>query len=398
MIQFVRPADLYSARECGCTTLRELLTRRSRAWTPDLELSELPVATQQRAFKRRKAMTAYYEALDAGRSKTAAKDAACAVWAAEFGEPCNEKTIRRLVRTVNERGGINEAPIEAYADGKSVPHERTRIENRLQIPDDFIAELKCRAVLPGLRGMRQAMRSMEIDWLAGHAVAGLGARKDGVPFPYKFEQLRKFMPPKAERALGNLGIAAARRDALPYQTNDWSKLRPMELIVLDDSRVDVIAYDDLTGKPVELRGYWAIDVATRRVLGFLIRQAGHITAKDVQMLLLRMLNSNGIAPANSGYITTILFERGTVACSAAFESVLKSLFPGRINIMRTGMDGGANFAGDYVQERSGHWQGKGIIESFMRTVAVFTSDIPGQRGGTYPLKLTGSLSGGTPGI
>ncbi|MDR1305292.1 MAG: hypothetical protein LBK76_08735 [Verrucomicrobiales bacterium] len=294
------------------------------------------------------------------------------------------RTIRKRWARALQFGGVAAAPWEAYCDEKSCPHPNAKNVVKLNIPREFIAALQCQAAMPGIRSKRQAVRKFEIDWLAGREVPGLGApARPGLSFPYRMAQLKDLFPEKDVLTAGRLGKAAARRDALPCLTNDWSKLRPAELYVLDDSRLDIVATDDATGNPVEMRGYWMLEVSSRRIVGFLFRQNGGIHAKDVQVLTLRGLNSGGIAPAGAGYHTTILYERGATACSTAFESLLTSLLPGRIAIRRTAMNGGRNFDLDYLQESSGHWMGKAVIESLMRTLAFFLSHLPGQRGGTY---------------
>jgi hypothetical protein len=75
-------------------------------------------------------------------------------------------------------------------------------------------------------------------------------------------------------------------------------------------------------------------------------------------------------------------ERGSVACSPQKKALIEAMFPGRVEIRQTSMDGGQNFLGDYVQDASGHWMGKGVIESFMRTLGYITRHIAGQRGST----------------
>jgi hypothetical protein len=79
----------------------------------------------------------------------------------------------------------------------------------------------------------------------------------------------------------------------------------------------------------------------------------------------------------------IIFERGAVACAPASETLLTSLWPGRIVVHRTSMDGGNSTVSSFWESRSGHWMGKSWIESFMRTLAVLLERLPGQRGGDY---------------
>ena len=126
-----------------------------------------------------------------------------------------------------------------------------------------------------------------------------------------------------------------------------------------------------------------MEESTRQIVGYLVRQAGDCRASDVDALVARVLRTCGIAAPGAGYRTTLKFERGTVACSPARQVYLESMFPGQIKISRTAMIGGQNAPGDFVQENTGNFFGKGKIESFMRTLDYFCRHIAGQRGGTY---------------
>jgi hypothetical protein len=369
----------------GAPSLTEILCARARpANQPGFALSQLPPASQAKAHKVRDVMAAYYDALDRGLRKHEANRVARIAHREIFGRDCNEKTIRRWVADVEAAGGFHLARIEVFADRKAVPHPRARLEHRMDIPAEFIKAFRALCCAEGMKHIMGAVRHFEIEWLAGREVPGLGARPSpDAPFPYTYAQLRKFAPSKPARDMGNLGKAHARANSLPSLRMSRAELRRAQRLILDDTRIDIIATDDLTGRPVELKGYFVADDGCMKIEGYVIREAGAIRAADVDALLARVLRSTGIAAPGAGYRTTIVFERGTVACSPARESLLRSLFPGRIEIVRTSMDGGPNFAGDYAQESSGHWMGKGPIESFMRTLGFFLQHIPGQRGSDY---------------
>jgi hypothetical protein len=123
-----------------------------------------------------------------------------------------------------------------------------------------------------------------------------------------------------------------------------------------------------------------MDVATRRILAFQVVEDGNLTAEFVFAMLSRALRAAGL-PAS--YPLHIKFERGTVACAPATETLLRSMWPGRVHVHRTSMDGGRNHAADFFQAPSGHWMGKAHIESFMRTLAFRLESLPGQRGGNF---------------
>ena len=156
----------------------------------------------------------------------------------------------------------------------------------------------------------------------------------------------------------------------------------------DDTRADLLALDDITGNPVEIRFYFAMDTATRRIVAWTwsktgVNQPASVNAKQVIRLVARTLRSGGIAPAGAGWYTTLKFERGMVACAPAVETALRTISDGRIHVSKTAMDGGKAHAAAPRQAGSGHWMGKAEIESFMRTFAFMCQGIPGQRGGDF---------------
>ena len=375
-------------RRQGCWSYADLLNVRAveTRWEPAKEIGTLPPASQEKATRVREVMSVYFAASEAGMTLSGANQRARAKWVEVFGEECNEKTIRRWADKIEARGGPQFAPLEAYADNKSVPHERARLATKLEISPDLIAEFKCRCVdnEAGSVHISGAVRSLMLDWQNGRPIPGLGlAPHKGAAFPFTYHQLRPFAPALAVRRLGTHGKAAALREAIPHGKQTAAFLRRMELVVMDDSRIDIIGTDDLTGRPVELKSYWLMDVGSRRIEGFLLREAGAIKGHDVDALLARVFRSTGIAAPGCGYVTTVRFERGAVACTPAKETFLRSAFPGQVHIDRTGVDGGRNFAGDHVQDSSGRWMDKAHIESFMRTLAYFIEHVPGQRGGSY---------------
>lgn len=360
-------------------SMRHVETR----WVPDRAWMSYPEATRDRALKKKAVAQVYFAALDNGRQKQEANLLARAEWLRQFGEPGSFNSIRRLEALVETRGGIDFAPLEAYCDGKSTPHVMARRQHKLGIPEELIAEFKARTVQEGMEHISSAFRSLELDWNAGRAVAGLGRREGARPFPYKLSQFRAFAASTAARRQGSHGKARARREALPAMRTSTANLRRAELYLLDDSRLDIIATDDLTGRPVECRLYWMIDVGPRRIEGFVLREMGHIKANDVDTLVTRVLRSSGLAALGAGYKTRVKFEGGTVSCSPARKSLLLGSWPAQLEIDSTSMDGGKNHPGAPVQSGSGHWMGKAHIESFMRTVSFFLEHLPGQRGGTF---------------
>ena len=63
----------------------------------------------------------------------------------------------------------------------------------------------------------------------------------------------------------------------------------------------------------------------RATLGYLLREAGAVRQTDVEGLTAFVLRVCGFAGKSAGYATTLKYERGTVAISAAREELLTRL-------------------------------------------------------------------------
>ena len=381
-----------------CRRFADLLTSAGCAeWRPRRHYAELPEFSKNKAWLVKECIDLYFNLLADGMAENEANAKARERWASLFGKPCSDRTIRRRAKRVEESVGPDgRARLEAYADEKAVPHHRARIIHKHDIPEEFIRAFKVECLKPGAGMVTAAFRLFEMDWMEGNDVPGYGrAERPGQPFPLTVAQCRDFAPSRAAMLQAGRGKFAAKvAKALPAVETSSLALRRCERIVFDDTRINIVALDDATGKPVELKSYWAMDESSRQVVGWLVRRAGTCTASDVDALVARVLRSIGIAAPGAGYMTTLKFERGTVACSPAREAYLCAMFPGQIKVSRTDMIGGQNAPGDFYQERTGNFFGKGKIESFMRTLDYFCRHIKGQRGGTFralPAMLGGAL-------
>lgn len=371
----------------SCRDLCAMLRADRPTWTPPRPFASYPPATQDRALKKKEVLRAYYDATDAGQPVAAATTAAVRAYRQLFAVELARKSkaptdsslarnIRNWIATIEERGGFANARPEAFCDDKSCPHQTARLSNK--IPRALVDEFRARCVT--MPRMSAAYQSLDIEWQMGNEVPGLGHRESrNDPFPFTYQQLVRFAPSAPARVMGHLGKARARAKFLPHLETTAANLRRAETYMLDDTRLDIIALDDLTGRPVELKAYIMMDLSCRRIEGWTVVE-GHIAARHVEALVARVLRSTGIG---RNYPTTILFERGTVACSPARQSYLEGCFPGRLTIARTGVDGGKNHKGDFAQAGSGHWMGKGAMESLVRTMVFLTGHISGQRGNKY---------------
>ena len=368
------------------------MMRVEKRWAPARKWESYPKNTRLIAEKRKAALSFYYKAHDDGRTKEAAKRLAIQAWNDLFScshgavSRCSERTIRNWVDLIDKRGGFEFAPMEAYCDEKSCAHKKAQLQTKLPAQlglteeqfEALAGEIKARSVK--CEHVSAVHHSMKLDWLMGREVPGLGVRQGGADFPLTKKHVRAFAASTGARRLGSHGNARFVRECAPWIHTSTATLRPMELIVLDDTRIDLICHDDLNpSRLIELKAYLVMDVATRRILGFTVKE-GSLGKEDVSALFARVLRGFGLP---SKYPMHIIFERGAVACAPASETLLTSLWPGRIVIHRTSMDGGNSTVASFWESRSGHWMGKPWIESFMRTLAILLEQLPGQRGGDY---------------
>jgi hypothetical protein len=381
-------------RELRCLRFADLLdsvnnARSGQQQAPAKAITEHTEFEQEKAYQVKDVLTVYFSALEQGMAEIDANTKARAMWLQIFGEPCNERTIRRRAKRVEEMGGPEFARIEAYADRKSgVAHEKARLLHRLDFPLDFISAFKTACLRTGM--ISAAYRDFDIEWKAGRPIPGFGApKKVGSEFPLTLEQIRnaKIAPTRAAMIQHSRGKFAAKTSgAVPLMWTASSQLRRCERYIFDDTRIDIAALDDVTGDPITLKSYWCMEEASRQIVGFTIMKGRNASQADVDALTARVLRTSGIAAPGAGYKTRLKYEKGATACSPARKRFLEAMFPGQIEISDTDMIGGRNAAGDFTQDNSGNFFGKGKIESFMRTLAYFCRHIEGQRGGHYRLQ------------
>lgn len=333
---------------------------------------------------------------------------------------------REIIVTGHDGSEIDRRPLRASAqtlwrlftkwrDGGRTPDcilpGYTSAGSHAPLPALLIAEIQRRATMPtggrdkhGTSPRSVVYRSLVKDWRDGEPIPGLGTWQEwwaaspktqgykapgqAPEFPFSQKSIYRHAGNKALRAMGNVGAAAAQKH-LPNLTLDYSKLRKCELYTLDDVRLDLIALDDATGNVVEVVAYIIMEVASRSIPAFMVKPSGSVKAADVDELVARALQTPGYG-IGVGYPTHIKFERGTVACSEAAQHVLEAGSAGRIQIHRTGMDGGVRWAGQAADRNSGHAAGKAVIESFNRQLHYRLLHLPGQRGnnaGNSPANL-----------
>lgn len=265
-----------------------------------------------------------------------------------------------------------------------------------RMPAELVQEFRRRCTLEGQRHDSVSYRALVRDWREGKVVPGLGSWQEwyaaehpewAMPsqapeFPFSYSSLQRRAPKGALRALGNEGVAAMRR-AAPHVIMDYSQLRPAELYISDDARLDILAIDDLVGKATVVTIYLMMEVSCRLITAYVMRPANAINAADVDEMIKRGLQAGGLG---DGYVTHLKFERGTVAMSVDKQELLERWSEGKIQVHRTSMDGGKRWEGAAPDKASGHWMGKAVIESFVRKLHLALMDLPGQTGNRYEVR------------
>jgi hypothetical protein len=290
---------------------------------------------------------------------------------------CSAKTLYREWRRWNDGEHQPTALLLNYKAGQE------------KIPAALIAEIQRRATLKmgGRNAHGLAPLSKVYDWLRSDFAARLdipGINYDefpaGAEFPYSVGAIYAHAPGKAERALGNRGVAAFKQLAA-HVTMDYSKLRKSELFTLDDVRLDLLCVN-FDGKVVEAKCYILMEVASRSIVAFFLKPKDAIKNEDVDELIAHGLQTPGFG-LGVGYVTYIKFERGKVACGNAAQAALEGVTNGRIKIIRTGMNGGVTCIGAARDRASGNSAGKAVIEAFMRRLHFALLHLPGQIGNSH---------------
>jgi hypothetical protein len=245
-------------------------------------------------------------------------------------------------------------------------------------------------------------------WFTGTAIPGYGTWVDwwhaqnpmkdapavcpGVPEGWSKTTLYEAGPTKIERRLAGRGFAAAK-PLLPSLIRDTSALLPLQLLTMDDFECDqeVFAKHPRTGEfqIVKVTGVAVMDVATRRVIGLLMKprfkdedgKRENITRAEVRFLVYQVLRDYGI-PATG---QTWLVENAAAAITSELEITLRNLFGGRVQVTRTGLLHDKVLANGFI-ERGGKPQQKGWIESFFNLLHNEAASLPGQKGAHYQLK------------
>lgn len=295
-------------------------------------------------------------------------------------------------------------------------------------PAAFVQEIK-RAAEEQQRSKLEAMRTIRDRWAAGEEIPGYGTWIDWHrrlhperPLPKVWP--RNFFPPgwhprnmgrygpsQGARLIVTRGLAAARRHLAPPVQRDPSKLRPLELVVIDDFELDChcVFRGDAHHKPqvAPVAGLLALDVATRRPLAWglgprLMREekqadgtvrlvkSGVRSSVDVPHLLHQLFARHGLPP----WQMTILCENKSAAIeenkTTARESAIKLIFDGRVRIERTGLIDHRTLANGFTERGGKPWE-KGWIESAFNSLWNIMGATAGYKGSNERLNGPGDL-------
>ena len=281
-----------------------------------------------------------------------------------------------------------------------------------------LAELNGSVQTKGTRSFERAWEKLITALRNGEEVAGLG--HDGelgtwrdlwhrvnatqtlpsacpwsVSCPPPGHGLSNFMrkkPKAAETTAAQRGLGQALH-LLPQVRMDWGTVRPLEVIVFDDKRLDIMAHMHIDGQVqfVECWALFAMDACTRRILWAQMhprytrpdgKQAG-ISYRDMQHLVAKLLATYGVPRS---YQTTLVVENASAALSHDFDDVLDRATSGQVKVKRSGLWDGRVTVGGFAQ-MGGNPRGKAILESFFgHRLDVAMGWVKGQIGSRYQLK------------
>jgi hypothetical protein len=197
---------------------------------------------------------------------------------------------------------------------------------------------------------------------------------------------------KAQTALVQRGLGAALA-LMPEVQMDWGTLRPLEMIIIDDKRLDIRSWLRLEDGSVQVVECWtlmAMDACTRRIVWCQMHprytrpdgtQVG-ISHRDVQHLFAKVLATYGVP----SYGQTWIVENASAALSHDFDDVVTRVTGGLVKIRRSGLFDGRVLVSGFDQS-GGNPRAKALIESFFgHRLDVALGWVRGQMGTRYQLK------------
>lgn len=267
---------------------------------------------------------------------------------------------------------------------------------KARIPRELVNEYHREATKPGVVSDHAAYDQLCRRWKAGEEIPGLGTwqkwfstrwPKLAIPtvvpeFPFTYSAMQRLAAGRALKKWGRRGMAAALKD-MPWIERDPSQLRPGELIVFDDARLDLIAIDELTKRPTEHKVYLAMEWGSRLIPAYILRPGTSLISNDVDSLVCMALKAVGIPKDRPAHL---YFEQGTLTMSDELARFLRNVSGGRFQVHFSKMNRSRPYTTAPMEEASGHWMAKAVIESFFRRLHSRLTFVPGQRGSNYMIQ------------
>ncbi len=323
----------------------------------------------------------------------------------------------------------------AWVKAKDWRALRRNYKHESALPVEFINYLRA-MVLVEHRSRKQAINRVREAWRNGEKVPGYGTWREWFAVTYQDREVpkgfcgdypkswgdRNFynkMPSRAQHKYATRGLTYAQSD-LPHIIRDTSKLRPLELVVFDDFKTDirVIAYNPVLKKweIVPCAGLIAMDVATRRILGFALvprltlpkreqrddttplsdeeREGDDrmrkiaISRADLQRVLKLIFSRFGVP---KDYPMTLMVENAAAAITTDLEAALDLNFGGQVRVSRTNMLEHRTLANGFTERGGKPWE-KGWIESAINVKHNRAGNLPGQTGSMEQVNAPGDLT------
>lgn len=313
-----------------------------------------------------------------------------------YGRGFSAKSLLNLHRDFRARGA--EALSFGYGHGEAVPDELKAFLSARIERNKRVASVELDAVVS--------------EWRAGTPIPGIGSWQDcwreefrGEPVPeycpawytargLSTRNLRRKLAGSAQTLLARRGYFAAHGQ-LPQLRFDYRNLRPLELVIFDDVKMDW-----LVSVPGQTRGceFWMLvarDAATRVYLDWVSLVAvpddegrkQSLLEEHMRILAGQLLLKYGVP---TGYASTWIVENAKATLRADDRSLLASLTGNAVDVRLTRMVDRA-LPGGWEERHGTPWGPKAIIESSFRALHDHGGALPGQTGSLQVLNKPADL-------
>lgn len=315
-----------------------------------------------------------------------------------YGRGFSAKSILNLHRAFRARG--SDALVFEYGTASTTPQEfldfiRARAEKNKRVAsvelDEVVREWRAGKLIPGFGTWQDAWRAEFPD--------------DPVPdFCPDYFALRGFSQRNLRRKLGGRAqIELARNgffDAhgqLPQLRFDYRGIRPLELVVFDDLKLDWLVHVMGCTKLCEVWLLVAMDAATRVYLDWVIyvsvpdAEDGHkksLAYEHMQVLAGQVLLKYGLP---TGYRTIWVVENEKATIKPEHRALLAQITGDKLEVRPTRMVD-RELPGGWAERHGTPWGPKALLESSFRTVHNHCGALPGQTGSLRVLNEPADLT------